>query len=160
MSATDPGESPPVRSSAAAALVLGPGAQLAAARVRAGLSLREVAGRSRVNLDILEAIEREDWLALPGRPYVRGFVKLYAREVGLNPALLLDALDRQLHGREQVRLKAQRQAARSARGDRLRRAWAVVAVGVALAALLIAYAAWSVTTADAPPSTPPGAPTP
>lgn len=138
----------------------GPGAQLAAARQRAGLSLREVAGRSRVGVDHLEAIEREDWLALPGPVYVRGFVKLYAREVGLNATLLIDALDRQLVGREQVRVRTRQINARAARGERFRRVWAVAVVGVAVAALLIAWATWQVRGDDAPHPDSVDAPTP
>jgi cytoskeleton protein RodZ len=119
----------------------GPGAQLALARARAGLSLREVAARSRVGLDHLESIEREDWLALPGDAYVRGFIRLYAKEVGLNPTLLLDALDHQLSQRELARVQARRVASRRTRLGRLRRVRALVVAGVAAALLAALWAA-------------------
>lgn len=66
------------------ALPATPGAKLRAAREAKGLSLQEVATRTRIALRQLEAIERGDYEALPGVPYAIGFSRAYARNVGLD----------------------------------------------------------------------------
>lgn len=60
----------------------GAGADLRAARDAAGLSLAEVASRTRVPQRYLEAIERGDYAALPSPTYAVGFAKAYARAIG------------------------------------------------------------------------------
>jgi cytoskeletal protein RodZ len=55
-------------------------------REEAGLSLEDLAGRTRIRIENLRSLEREDLEALPTDPYVRGFVKLVCRELGLEPS--------------------------------------------------------------------------
>ena len=61
------------------------GALLAEARAAAGLELADLARETRVPLRHLMAIEADDHEALPALPYALGFVKIFARSVGLNP---------------------------------------------------------------------------
>lgn len=61
-------------------------ARLRAAREARGLSPADVAARTRITLRHIEALDRGDFAALPGRPYVLGFVRSYARIVGLEEA--------------------------------------------------------------------------
>lgn len=50
-----------------------------------GLTLAEVAGRTRIRQALLGHLESESFAALPERVFVRGFVMAYARELGLDP---------------------------------------------------------------------------
>jgi cytoskeleton protein RodZ len=59
--------------------------ELRHARERLGLSLRDLADRTRIRVAILEAIENHDVARLPPPIFTRAFVKAYAREVGLDP---------------------------------------------------------------------------
>ena len=52
----------------------GPGTLLAAARIRHGLPLSEIASRTRIARHLLEALEFENWSELPALVYVRGFI--------------------------------------------------------------------------------------
>ncbi len=61
------------------------GAQLREARESRGLTIAAVAATTRVPVRMLEAIEHNEREALPARPYARGFVMAFAREVGLDP---------------------------------------------------------------------------
>ncbi|WP_193743304.1 helix-turn-helix domain-containing protein [Sandarakinorhabdus sp. AAP62] len=61
------------------------GALLAEARAAAGRDLADLARETRVPLRHLMAIEADDHEALPALPYAMGFVKTFARSVGLNP---------------------------------------------------------------------------
>ena len=69
------------------------GASLRQAREAAGLSLGDVADRLKLSLRQLEAIERDDFEALPGAAFVRGFVRNYARFLELDDAPLMAMLD-------------------------------------------------------------------
>jgi cytoskeleton protein RodZ len=60
------------------------GAALRASREARGLSIDAIARATRVQPRILAAIERNDVTAVPPRPFGRGFVRAYAREVGLD----------------------------------------------------------------------------
>jgi cytoskeletal protein RodZ len=64
-------------------------ARMRAAREAAGLSLAEVAQRTRVPLRHLEALERGDYGSLPGITYCAGFTRAFARAVGLDEKALV-----------------------------------------------------------------------
>jgi transcriptional regulator with XRE-family HTH domain len=59
-------------------------ARLRAAREARGLTTADIAARTRITLRHVEAIDRGAFAELPGRPYVLGFVRNYARVVGLD----------------------------------------------------------------------------
>ena len=59
--------------------------ELRHARERLGLSLRDIADRTKIRTTILGAIENNEVDHLPPPIFTRGFVKAYAREVGLDP---------------------------------------------------------------------------
>jgi cytoskeleton protein RodZ len=69
------------------------GAPLAAARESLGLSQAEVAGRLRLHARQIAALEAEQMAALPEATFIRGFIRNYAKEVRIDPAPLLSALD-------------------------------------------------------------------
>lgn len=73
--------------------VEGFGAQLARAREARGWSPADVAGQLKLSARQVEALEAEDLARLPGPVFVRGFIRNYARLVGLNPETLLAATD-------------------------------------------------------------------
>ena len=68
------------------------GAMLAAARARAGLSIDAVAQQLKLGVRQVQAIEEDNFAALPGRTFVRGFVRNYARLLKLDGDAVLAAL--------------------------------------------------------------------
>jgi cytoskeletal protein RodZ len=60
------------------------GGRLREAREAKGISLREIAGRTKISVAALEALERNDVSKLPGGIFSRSIVKAYAIEVGLD----------------------------------------------------------------------------
>lgn len=70
---------------------------LRAAREKAGLSLDDVAARTKVRPGILTAIEEDRHDHLPALTYTLGFVKAYARTVGLDPQLAADRYRQESH---------------------------------------------------------------
>ncbi|MBV9149194.1 MAG: helix-turn-helix domain-containing protein [Candidatus Eremiobacteraeota bacterium] len=61
------------------------GAQFRAAREARGLSLSEVAEDIHIRAIYLAEIEAENWRAIGAPVYVRGFLRTYARFLGLDP---------------------------------------------------------------------------
>jgi cytoskeleton protein RodZ len=72
----------------------GLGQMLREARERKGLSLGDVAQTLKLGVRQIQAIEADDWLSLPGQTFVKGFVRNYARLLGLDPAEVARELDR------------------------------------------------------------------
>jgi cytoskeleton protein RodZ len=62
-----------------------PGLLLRRARESKGLTIDDLSRATKVSRSVLTAIEAGDVAHLPATIYTRGFVKAYAREVGLNP---------------------------------------------------------------------------
>ncbi|HSK11056.1 MAG TPA: RodZ domain-containing protein [Vicinamibacterales bacterium] len=61
------------------------GGSLREARLRAGITLGDIAGRTKISRVALEALERNQVSRLPGGVFTRAFVRAYAAEVGLDP---------------------------------------------------------------------------
>jgi cytoskeletal protein RodZ len=62
------------------------GVEFRAIRESRGLTVDRIASATRIPVRYIEALERDDIRALPARPYLRGFVAAYGRELGLDPA--------------------------------------------------------------------------
>src|SRR6478672_4341473 len=60
------------------------GEKLRQAREERGLTISEVAEQTRISALYLESIENNDYRPLPGGIFNKGFVKSYARHLGLN----------------------------------------------------------------------------
>ncbi len=67
--------------------VIGP--ELAAARTRVGLSVDELAERTRIRPHVIESIEVDDFAPCGGDFYARGHIRTLARVLGKDPAPLL-----------------------------------------------------------------------
>ncbi len=68
------------------------GAKLKAARETAGLTIDAVAHQLKLAPRQVIALEEDDWQRLPGRTFVRGFARNYARFVHLDPDAVLALL--------------------------------------------------------------------
>lgn len=66
------------------------GMKLFEARLAKGLSLQAVEERTKIGKRYLEALERGEFHRLPGDPYTKGFIRLYARTVDTDPEPLLE----------------------------------------------------------------------
>jgi helix-turn-helix protein/uncharacterized protein DUF4115 len=66
------------------------GATLREARNRRKVELSEVEAATKIRVRYLLAIENEEWDALPGHAYARGFIRTYAYHLGLDGERLAD----------------------------------------------------------------------
>lgn len=65
------------------------GGQLSAARTRLGWTVEEAAARTRLHLNVIRNLEANRFEKLPSQAYVRGFLRIYSRELGLDPKSIL-----------------------------------------------------------------------
>jgi cytoskeleton protein RodZ len=64
-----------------------------------GVSLREMSEATKIAKRYLEALERNDFDALPGGVFVRGYIRNYAEHLGLDPEPLLEEYQRERRSR-------------------------------------------------------------
>lgn len=72
------------------------GSKLREARERKGLSAETVSRETMLTLRYVQALETDDFDALPGTAFVRGYVRRYAELVGLNADELIASFDESL----------------------------------------------------------------
>ena len=70
------------------------GELLRLARDKAGLSSAEVASRLRMGIKQVRALEENDYSSLPTGTFLRGFVRNFAKEVGVKPENALALLEK------------------------------------------------------------------
>jgi cytoskeleton protein RodZ len=72
------------------------GEVLEGARARRGLDIETVAERTKIRAKYLRALETEDWDVLPSTAYAKGFLRTYARLLGLDADALVDEYRRRV----------------------------------------------------------------
>ena len=124
------------------------GSTLKRSRQELGLSFEDVERETNIRQRYLEALEREDYGALPGAVYAQGFLKTYANYLNLDGEELSQELKNQwevLRERESNDSAPPRRSsgttphrARSSRGSRpRRRPFPTLALGVAVLAIVV-----------------------
>lgn len=111
-----------------------PGQRLKAAREEAGMALADVAERLRLSTSIVKALEADDYERLPGAAFVKGYLRNYARLVGL-PADDIANLFQQIRDEEQPSASVEVLPPAPQRRSGL--IWLALGVGVIVVALLV-----------------------
>ncbi len=71
----------------------GAGKRLASARAELNLSAQDVAAQLNLSARVIDALEADDYSSLPGATFVRGYLRAYAKLVGVDEASLLNGTD-------------------------------------------------------------------
>lgn len=117
------------------------GERFRAAREARGLTLSDVAEQIRIRSVYLAAIEEENWPAIGAPVYVRGFLRTYARFLGLDAEEAVGAFNQQAAGATaEAPAEAEAVAARSSEPRRL---LPFIWIASVVAVLLIAYVAFN-----------------
>ena len=113
------------------------GQELRAARLRRGDEIAQVSRALKIRKDHLEALESDRLEDLPGKTYAIGFVRSYARHLGLDAAQYVERFKRDISGRAEDH---SREPAPMPHDDRrLPHGWRFIAGGVAV---LLIWGAW------------------
>jgi cytoskeletal protein RodZ len=126
------------------------GEKLRRQRESRNLTLREISESTKITKRYLEALERNDFDALPGGVFVKGYIRSYAEAIGLNPESLLEEYrsERRARGEEDPSEdeKVAKEAAQAAmsqlatsinRQGKERRLLLPIIIGLALLAIII-----------------------
>lgn len=130
------------------------GTKLAAAREALSLSVNDIAARLRLSPRQVAAIEREDFTALPDLVYLRGFVRNYAKEVRLDPAPLLAALNQRVSPPPEAALPQEGPSPIVQSAERERVSRSLVVTGAVGALIVFAIVGWLSTRNSEPPAAP------
>ena len=113
------------------------GQELRAARLRRGDEIAQVSRALKIRKDHLEALENDRLEDLPGKTYAIGFVRSYARHLGLDAAQFVERFKREVAGRAEDH---QREPAPIHQDDRrLPYGWRLVA---GVVAVLLIWGGW------------------
>jgi len=75
------------------------GDALRSARERRGLTVADVQAQTKIRGRYLRALEAEEWDVLPSAAYAKGFLRTYARLVGIDADALVDEYRRQVEAK-------------------------------------------------------------
>lgn len=90
---------------AAAQATVGPGAQLAAHRQARGFTIEQVANQLNLAPRQIQALEEDNYAALPGIVIARGFIRAYAKLLKVDPVPLVSLMQGEVPPMESLQLK-------------------------------------------------------
>jgi transcriptional regulator with XRE-family HTH domain len=117
------------------------GDRLRKAREAQGLSLADVAQRTRITQRHLRAVEESDFAELPGRTYVTGFARAYARAIGLSETEIASSVRRELE-EDRYSSRPTYEAYEPTDPDRLPTKRLAITAAVIMVLLVSGYGAW------------------
>lgn len=82
--------------SAATAPSVSVGQLLSSARTAAGFTVPEVANKLNLTVTVIECLEQERFAQLPGTTFARGYIRSYAKLLGLDASQLVQSFDQQI----------------------------------------------------------------
>src|SRR5438094_18472 len=110
------------------------------AREAKGLTLEEAAARTRILPQYLKAVEENNYARLPDEVFAKGFVRSYARILGLNEDAVIRKFDEsggQFYAKRAERETLRQQIEEEERRKKVNRNLVVGVVGVALLLLFV-----------------------
>jgi cytoskeleton protein RodZ len=114
------------------------GQDLRAARLRRGDEIAQVSRALKIRKDHLEALEEDRLEALPGKTYAIGFVRSYARHLGLDATAYVERYKRDISGRGEDKVHEPAPIHQDD-GRRLPQGWRIITGAVLL---LLGWGAW------------------
>lgn len=114
------------------------GQDLRAARLRRGDEIAQVSRALKIRKDHLEALEEDRLEDLPGKTYAIGFVRSYARHLGLDATEYVERFKRDISGRTEDKVHEPAPIHQD-EGRRLPQGWRIITGAVVI---LIGWGAW------------------
>lgn len=111
-------------------------------RKELGLSIQDVQVKTRISSKFLMALENDDFGKIPGEAYVRGFLRLYAENLGIDSNALIAQYGREVGGVEEETLAEKTEPLERDLVKRPRSKWWILAAVAAVTLLLLGYLGW------------------
>jgi len=133
------------------------GNSLREARERQGLGYPEIELATKIRSKYIRALEEEDFTAIPGDAYIRGFLRTYADYLGLDGDVYADEYASRFltSWRDELPPRPQRRRIRPRDGSLGRRTVVLVLAGIAIVTALV-FVAWRYGGGGSKPNTPGG----
>jgi helix-turn-helix protein len=127
------------------------GNSLREARERQGLGYPEIELATKIRGKYIRALEEEDFTAVPGDAYIRGFLRTYAEYLGLDGDVYVDEYASRFitSWRDELPPRPERRRIRTRERPVERRAVLLVLAGIVLVAVLV-FAAFSIPGSSTP----------
>jgi hypothetical protein len=121
------------------------GNSLREARERQGLGYPEIELATKIRAKYIRALEEEDFTAIPGDAYIRGFLRTYAEYLGLDGDVYVDEYASRFitSWRDELPPRPERPRIRTRERRLERRAVLLVLAGIVLVTVLV-FAAWQI----------------
>jgi helix-turn-helix protein len=121
------------------------GNSLREARERQGLGYPEIELATKIRAKYIRALEEEDFTAIPGDAYIRGFLRTYAEYLGLDGDVYVDEYASRFitSWRDELPPRPERRRIRTGERRLERRVVLLVLAGIVLVAVLV-FAAFSI----------------
>lgn len=121
------------------------GNSLREARERQGLGYPEIELATKIRAKYIRALEEEDFTAIPGDAYIRGFLRTYAEYLGLDGDVYVDEYASRFitSWRDELPPRPERRRIRTRERRLERRAVLLVLAGIVLVTVLV-FAAWQI----------------
>jgi len=121
------------------------GNSLREARERQGLGYPEIELATKIRAKYIRALEEEDFTAIPGDAYIRGFLRTYADYLGLDSDVYVDEYASRFitSWRDELPPRPQRRRVRTRERPIERRAVLIVLAGIVVVTALV-FAAWQI----------------
>jgi cytoskeleton protein RodZ len=132
------------------------GQDLRAARLRRGDEIAQVSRALKIRKDHLEALEEDRLEDLPGKTYAIGFVRSYARHLGLDATEYVERFKRDISGRTEDKVHEPAPIHQD-EGRRLPQGWRIITGAVVI---LIGWGAWHLLSSGSSSSNQPVPPAP
>ena len=115
------------------------GSGLKATREARGLSIEDLSRTTRISAISLTRIETCDWGELPAEVFVTGFVRAYARAVGLDERDVVRRYRQIRDGRSLLPVELAKGYGAGALPPRVRRIWVALALMLVVAIVLVTF---------------------
>ena len=123
-------------------LPLEPGLMLKQKRESRDMSVSDVAERLHITVKYVEALESDNYEELPGDTFVRGYLRAYARLLGLDPAVVIEAANALIPGGEKEKSRRLDVSGEQDPGTRKRPGVVLLLSGAVGLSLAIAAVTW------------------
>ena len=119
------------------------GEELRRQRELRSVSLREISDATKINIRFLEALEENDFKHLPGGQFNKGFIRAYARHIGVDGEDMVNAYILEVRRQEEATPQGRTSSARQRLDPADKRALAALAI-LAVLVVLLALGIWFV----------------
>jgi transcriptional regulator with XRE-family HTH domain len=115
------------------------GQELKRERELRGISLKEIAEATKINLRFLRSLEEDQFDLLPGRFFVRGIIRSYAGYLGLEEHTILNLYQETLEQKEHPPEEADKEGGGEESGDSAKRLISYLVMAVFLTAVIVVF---------------------